>query len=159
MGEELLDAVPNAKEFRERTTMGSQGYPEYRRRKESPEAFTFKKQLRRGDGKYVDFEYTNEWYDEDEDADPEPETRVTIREATEALEKLFLFDSQQIEEHKAAKLAFLQEEAQPPSLGNPIRHGPKPPGEPLGTTYRGPPSEGTVSPGSCSLPRDIGVRI
>jgi hypothetical protein len=49
------------KEFREATSMGSNGYPEYRRRKDGPEAFTFTKKLKRGDGKYVDFEYTNEW--------------------------------------------------------------------------------------------------
>jgi ATP-dependent DNA helicase PIF1 len=49
------------KEFREQTSMGSQGYPDYRRRKEGPEAFTFKKKLRRGDGQFVEFEYTNEW--------------------------------------------------------------------------------------------------
>jgi hypothetical protein len=49
------------KDFREQTSMGSQGYPEYRRRKEGPQAFTFKKKLRRGDGQYVEFEYTNEW--------------------------------------------------------------------------------------------------
>jgi hypothetical protein len=49
------------KAFREKTSMGSQGYPDYRRRKDGPDAFTFKKKLKQAEVNYVDFEYTNEW--------------------------------------------------------------------------------------------------
>lgn len=49
------------KDFRETTSMGNEGYPEYRRRKDDIEAFTFTKRLRQSDGKQVEFKYTNEW--------------------------------------------------------------------------------------------------
>jgi hypothetical protein len=49
------------KEFQETTNLGSQGYPLYRRRNEGPEAFRFKKTLKRADGTSEQFEYTNEW--------------------------------------------------------------------------------------------------
>jgi hypothetical protein len=48
------------KEFREATSLGSQGYPLYRRRNQGSESFQFKKKLKRSDGTFEDFQYTNQ---------------------------------------------------------------------------------------------------